>query len=205
MHHAPTYLYLTKYQTIQPAKGRFYFLHDGVVAAHEDIMTADNAISSFDACGLVGARGLARTVTQQSSVACNGGGRSIRMRSYTKNCPKPNSMKNGDLMTDIRYNELLNFYNWHAADATMAERLWEWQHPFGLVQMEGVKIKAFAEKPISSTHINAGVYALSPFVLNYLDEGETCDMPALFERIRWAGQQTIAHQMHEPLNDFGLS
>ena len=110
---------------------------------------------------------------------------------------------NGDMMTDIRYSELLDFHDRHVADATMAVRLHEWQHPFGVVKMQGIKIRAIEEKPILRTHINAGVYALSPSVLDYLDAGESCDMPTLFERIRVAGQQTIAYPMHEPWLDVG--
>ena len=116
---------------------------------------------------------------------------------------KPFVITNGDVMTDIRYGELLDFHDRHAADATMAVRLHEWQHPFGVVQMQGVKIQAIEEKPISRTHINAGVYALSPSVLDYLDTGEACDMPTLFKRIKEAGQQTIAYPMHEPWLDVG--
>ena len=73
----------------------------------------------------------------------------------------------------------------------------------GVVRMDGVKIEAIEEKPISRTHINAGVYVLSPSVLKFLDGDEACDMPILFERIRAAGQQTIAYPMHEPWLDVG--
>ena len=110
---------------------------------------------------------------------------------------------NGDVMTDIRYGEIIDFHDRHAADATMAVRLHEWQHPFGVVQMQGIKIEAIEEKPISRTHINAGIYALSPSVLDYLGSGEVCDMPTLFERIRSAGRQIIAYPMHEPWLDVG--
>ena len=75
--------------------------------------------------------------------------------------------------------------------------------PYGVVQTQGIKISAIEEKPISRTHINAGVYVLSPSVLDYLDKGAPCDMPALIERIRVAGQQTIAYPMHEPWLDVG--
>lgn len=116
---------------------------------------------------------------------------------------KPFVITNGDVMTDIRYSELLDFHIRHSADATMAVRLHEWQHPYGVVQTQGIRIAAIEEKPISRTHINAGVYVLSPSVLDYLDAGEPCDMPALIERIRGAGQQTIAYPMHEPWLDVG--
>jgi dTDP-glucose pyrophosphorylase len=110
---------------------------------------------------------------------------------------------NGDVMTDIRYGELLDFHERHAADATMAVRLHEWENPFGVVNMNGIRITGFHEKPVSRSHINAGVYVLSPAVLNLLARDEHCDMPALFERAMLSGLQTIAYPMHEPWLDVG--
>ncbi|MBS1189843.1 MAG: transferase protein [Rhodocyclaceae bacterium] len=115
----------------------------------------------------------------------------------------PFVVTNGDVMTDIRYGELLDFHVRHGATATMAVRLHEWQHPFGVVQMDGVDIVGFEEKPIARTHINAGVYALSPAALGYLEPGARCDMPTLFERIKVVGQRTVAYPMHEPWLDVG--
>ena len=115
----------------------------------------------------------------------------------------PFIVTNGDVMTDIRYGELLDFHSRHSADATMAVRLHEWQHPFGVVQMRGIEIIGFEEKPISRSHINAGVYALSPEAVKHLTRGEPCDMPTLFERLQTNCLKTIAYPMHEPWLDVG--
>lgn len=115
----------------------------------------------------------------------------------------PFVVTNGDVITDIRYSELLDFHCRHDADATMAVRLHEWQHPFGVVQMHGVEIVGFEEKPISRSHINAGVYVLSPAVLKFLPTGKPCDMPSLFARLQAKGLKTIAYPMHEPWLDVG--
>jgi NDP-sugar pyrophosphorylase family protein len=62
---------------------------------------------------------------------------------------------------------------------------------------------SFHEKPVSRCHINAGVYVLSPGVLDLLARDERCDMPALFERAMLSGLTTIAYPMHEPWLDVG--
>lgn len=110
---------------------------------------------------------------------------------------------NGDLITDIRYGELLDFHTRHNAEATMAVRVHEWQHPFGVVQTDGVDIIGFEEKPIMQSHINAGVYVLEPNALNVIEYGELCDMPALFERLQDSSRRTVAYPMHEPWLDVG--
>ena len=112
---------------------------------------------------------------------------------------------NGDVITDIRYGELLDFHIRHDAAATMAVRLHEWQHPFGVVQMNGLEITGFEEKPINRTHINAGVYALNPSALNALEKNMHCDMPTLFERLQAQSQRIVAYPMHEPWLDVGRS
>jgi len=115
----------------------------------------------------------------------------------------PFVVTNGDVLTHIRYGELLDFHVRHNAAATMAVRLHEWQHPFGVVQTQGVDIVGFEEKPIARSHINAGVYALDPKALTALEVGRHCDMPSLFERLRTQGMCTVAYPMHEPWLDIG--
>lgn len=110
---------------------------------------------------------------------------------------------NGDVITDIQYGELLDFHLRHNAAATMAVRMHEWQHPFGVVQTQGVEIVGFEEKPIARSHINAGVYALDPTTLSALSQGERCDMPTLFERLQAQSKRTVAYPMHEPWLDVG--
>lgn len=115
----------------------------------------------------------------------------------------PFLVTNGDVLSDIRYGDLLDFHCSHGAAATMAVRQHEWQHPFGVVQTRGVEIVGFEEKPIARTHINAGVYVLDPDALNVLAPGVHCDMPTLFERLQSEAKRTVAYPMHEPWLDVG--
>jgi dTDP-glucose pyrophosphorylase len=120
--------------------------------------------------------------------------------------PRPEApflVTNGDVLTDIRYGELLDFHARHAAAATMAVRLHEWEHPFGVVHTDGVDIVGFEEKPVTRNHINAGVYVLEPHVLDVIRPGEVCDMPTLFTRIQERSLRTIVYPMHEPWLDIG--
>jgi len=115
----------------------------------------------------------------------------------------PFVVTNGDVLTDIHYGELLDFHVRQEAVATMAVRVHEWQHPFGVVQTRGVDIVGFEEKPIARSHINAGVYALAPEALDVLGVDEPCDIPTLFERLQARGKRTVAYPMHERWLDVG--
>ena len=68
-----------------------------------------------------------------------------------------------------------------------------------------VDILGFDEKPISRSHINAGVYALASNALDVLGDNTHCDMPTLFERLKDKKQRTVVYPMHEPWLDVGRS
>ena len=115
----------------------------------------------------------------------------------------PFVVTNGDVLTDIRYSDILDFHLRHHASATMAVRQYELQNQFGVVKVKGVEIEGFEEKPIYRSHINAGIYVLDPTALNQLEVNQYCDMPMLFERIRRNAELTIVYPMHEPWLDVG--
>ncbi len=120
--------------------------------------------------------------------------------------PRPTEafvVTNGDVISDVRYGELLDFHSLYKATATMAVRVHEWQHPFGVVQTKGATITGFDEKPVVRSHINAGVYALNPDALDVLTTNTACDMPTLFERLHAKALNTVAYPMHEPWLDVG--
>ena len=115
----------------------------------------------------------------------------------------PFIVTNGDVLTDIHYNEFLDFHNRHDASATMAVRQHEIQNQFGVVRTKGVEIEGFEEKPIYRSHVNAGIYVLEPCALKHLEYQQHCDMPTLFERIKKNSGRTIVYPMHEPWLDVG--
>jgi dTDP-glucose pyrophosphorylase len=116
---------------------------------------------------------------------------------------EPFVVTNGDVITDVRYGELIDFHNLHESSATMAVRLHELKNPFGVVHMKGVEIIRLEEKPITQNYINAGVYVLSPDVIAELAVDAVCDMPTLFEILHSKAKRTIAYPIHEDWLDVG--
>ena len=120
--------------------------------------------------------------------------------------PLPTSpfiVTNGDVISEIKYGDLLDFHCRNSAKATMAVRMHESRHPFGVVQTSGVNIIGFEEKPITRNLINAGVYALEPDSLCELIKNQPCDMPTLFERLQEKSKRTVAYPIHESWLDIG--
>jgi dTDP-glucose pyrophosphorylase len=117
---------------------------------------------------------------------------------------EPFIVTNGDLITEINYNSLIEYHLRHRAIATMAVSEYEWQNPFGVVKLNGFEIMNIDEKPISKSHINAGVYVFNRSIFKYLVNNCYCDIPSLFEKLRNNGEYTVAYPIHEVWNDVGV-
>ncbi|MCP4323274.1 MAG: NTP transferase domain-containing protein [Psychromonas sp.] len=89
---------------------------------------------------------------------------------------------NGDVLTDVNVNALLNFHNNSKNIATMCVQPYELQVPFGVVVSdENAHMIDLKEKPISTYNINAGVYVLNPEALQAIPKNQFYDMPTLFQ------------------------
>jgi NDP-sugar pyrophosphorylase family protein len=120
--------------------------------------------------------------------------------------PLPTSafiVTNGDVFTDIRYGEVLDFHNRNNGKATMAIKLHEWQNPFGVVKTDGLQIIGYEEKPVSQSYINAGVYVLEPSVIKLLRKSSKYDMPEVFTILQDMNELVIAYPSHEQWTDLG--
>ncbi len=120
--------------------------------------------------------------------------------------PKPSEpivVTNGDVLTDIRYGDLLDFHIQNNAKATMAVQVHETKIPYGVVQTKGVFITDFEEKPTQAFLINAGVYVMEPDCFVFLQEGKETNMPDLFETLIGNNLSTLAYLIHESWVDIG--
>lgn len=115
----------------------------------------------------------------------------------------PVVVTNGDVLSDVRFDEIVDFHERQGACATMAVRAHELQNPFGVVVTNGLEIVGFEEKPIVRTQVNAGIYVLSPEALAAVPSPEPCDMPMLFMRLRDRGQRAVVYPVHEHWLDVG--
>ncbi len=116
----------------------------------------------------------------------------------------PFVVTNGDVLSDIRYGELLDFHIENQATATMAVKIHEWQNPYGVVLTDGIDVIGYQEKPILLSKINAGVYVLSPTALSSLVHNTPIDMPNLLEKIQSSNERVVAYSIHEDWADIGL-
>lgn len=119
---------------------------------------------------------------------------------------KPNEpffVMNGDLLTNVNFENLLNYHQSQNALATMCVREYDFQVPYGVVNIEGSRILSIREKPIHKFFVSAGIYLLSPDAIEYIPKNEFYDMPTLFEALIHADQQTVSFPIREYWLDIG--
>ena len=115
----------------------------------------------------------------------------------------PVVVTNGDVITDVAYGDLLSQARREAADGLMAVRVQEWQNPFGVVLCEGNQLVGLEEKPVYRHQVNAGMYVLSPALLDLLQPDTYCDMTDLFSLGVKQGLNLQVFPMHESWLDIG--
>ncbi|MGX9365349.1 nucleotidyltransferase family protein [Desulfoplanes sp. PS50] len=115
----------------------------------------------------------------------------------------PFFVMNGDLLTKIDFEKLIEFHSEHETAATMCVRQYDYQIPYGVVRFEGVNLKAIDEKPIHKFFVNAGIYALSPESLDCIPKDQFFDMPSLFDVLGKKKIKTTVFPVREYWMDIG--
>ncbi|MDO9267467.1 MAG: nucleotidyltransferase family protein [Sulfurimonas sp.] len=96
---------------------------------------------------------------------------------------EPFFIMNGDLLTNVNFEYLLDYHISNNSMATMCVREYDFQIPYGVVSIDNNKILSIKEKPIQTVNASAGIYVLCPEALNYIPKEQFFDMPTLFEKL----------------------
>ncbi len=115
----------------------------------------------------------------------------------------PVIVMNGDLLTKMSGDALLEFHNHNRADATMVVRETHFDLPYGVVTTDNVSISKIAEKPKQAFLVNAGIYVINQSVIRDIEKEEYLDMPTLFNGLIEHNKKVIAFPLHEYWIDIG--
>ena len=115
----------------------------------------------------------------------------------------PLLVMNGDLLTKINFEHLLQFHKEEGGLATMCVREYDFQVPYGVIKSEGRRITSIEEKPVHKFFVNAGIYVLEPELVRSLNKTSYLDMPDLLEDKINQNQQINMFPVHEYWLDIG--
>lgn len=88
---------------------------------------------------------------------------------------------NGDLVTNLDFSKMYEAHLHTEAELTMATAIHTIESPYGVIELQDNKIVSIEEKPKLKFLINAGIYVVSPSVLDLLPKGDFFDMPDLIQ------------------------
>ncbi len=120
-----------------------------------------------------------------------------------KQTDNPFLVINGDILTGVPFQEMLNFHRKHHASLTVGVRKYDVEVPFGVVELDEVYVHQIREKPSFNFFINAGAYLLEPEVCDFIPSGRRFDMTELIQILIEAGRAVVSFPIMEYWLDIG--
>ena len=118
---------------------------------------------------------------------------------------EPLLIMNGDVLTGIDFQAMLDFHGEYKADMTVAVRQHETFLPHGVVETDGIAITGISEKPVIRHFMNAGIYILNPGMCRFVPIGRPYDMTELISRLIAEGCRVVCFPIREYWLDIGQS
>ena len=116
---------------------------------------------------------------------------------------EPFFVMNGDLLTNVNFENMLDFHIQNSAKATMTVREYDFQVPYGVVNINDGKITSIDEKPTHKFFVSAGIYILYSSCIEMIPDDKFYDMPTLFEEMIKNNDKTISFPIREYWLDIG--
>ena len=116
---------------------------------------------------------------------------------------EPFFVMNGDLLTKVNFEHLHDFHTANHSMGTMCVRDYDFQVPFGVVNIKNTKILSIDEKPLHKFFVNAGIYIFNPEVLQFIPKDQFYDMPTLFNKLIHENLKVVSFPIMEYWIDVG--
>ena len=116
---------------------------------------------------------------------------------------EPFFVMNGDLLTNLNFEYMMKFHLDNKSVATMGVREYDFQVPYGVVNVDGHDILSIEEKPTQHFFVSGGVYILNTEALKLIPNNEYYDMPTLFENLITKKMKSISFPIRGYWMDIG--
>jgi len=90
---------------------------------------------------------------------------------------------NGDILTNLNFEDFRKFHYSNKADMTIATKIVELPLRYGVVKTRNNKITNIEEKPIMKAEVMAGIYFLNPEIIKEIPKNEPYLMTTLIKKI----------------------
>jgi dTDP-glucose pyrophosphorylase len=116
---------------------------------------------------------------------------------------EPIFIMNGDILTTLDFQAMLNWHRTHENVLTLACRQYTVEIPYGILETEGQRLTGIEEKPRKVYNMNAGIYLVEREALRHIPENKYFDMTDLMNALLQAGLPVGTFPISEPWIDIG--
>lgn len=115
----------------------------------------------------------------------------------------PLIMMNADLLTNVNFENLLDFHVDSKSMVTVGVREYDFQVPYGVLNHSKGIVRDVVEKPVHQFFVNAGIYVLQPEIYSNISKGVYLDMPNLLNKLIADTHKVVMFPIHEYWLDIG--
>lgn len=121
--------------------------------------------------------------------------------------PQPQSepvlIINGDIITSLNFQALLDFHNEEKADATVCVSRYESTIPYGVISSHENRVESIEEKPTKYFWINAGIYVINPDIIAGIPKDTHLDMTRLLTDLLAEKKKVLSYKIDNLWFDIG--
>lgn len=111
---------------------------------------------------------------------------------------------NGDVLTNLRVSEMVQFHKEQQAAATIAMHYRKVRIDLGVILCNGgPDVVGYIEKPTYDYAVSMGIYVFEPRVLSYIPSGEYLDFPNLVHKLLGAREKVVGYSFNGYWQDLG--
>jgi NDP-sugar pyrophosphorylase family protein len=116
---------------------------------------------------------------------------------------EPFLVLNGDILTNLDFNVLEKYHHDRQAVLTLVTKKIQLPLHYGVVEKDDDRVLGIKEKPVVESEINAGIYFISPEVMDFIPPDETFDMTDLMRKLIDNGRKVAAYLLEDYWLDIG--
>lgn len=113
------------------------------------------------------------------------------------NISEPILVMNGDILTQLDFNKIIGFHKENNADFTVGTRQHVSKSPFGVIKIEGNRILDIKEKPEIKLNVSAGIYVMSPSLIDLIPKNSFYQIPELILDALKQGKNILSYDIKE--------
>lgn len=119
-----------------------------------------------------------------------------------KDINKPIIVMNGDILTDLNFNSLIEFHQNSKAFATVCCSKYTIKVPYGVITQKNNEMTSLIEKPSQEFFINAGIYIFNKDILTLLNS-KKMDITDVLNKVSRSKKKVSVFPIHEKWIDIG--